>query len=99
MISAEITGRLGLWFPHVKGAFVPVAWFDEVSDISPKGVSDFLALYHGMSILYGVSALGLVGLSMTLGIPPVYRFFKRHKRTNRLSNNAISSNSRRQTLS
>jgi hypothetical protein len=83
MISAHIQGKQGLWFPNVKDAYVPVAWFDEVSDISPQGVHDFVRLYQGMSVLYGASAMGLVGLALTVGIPPVYRFFKRHKRIHR----------------
>jgi hypothetical protein len=62
-------------------AQVPVAWFDQVSEISHKGVSDFLDLYHGLSMLYGFSAFGFVGLALTLGIPPVHRFFVRHKRS------------------
>jgi len=111
MISAKIEGRQGLWFPHVKDAYVPVAYFDQVrerckghgltralqvSDISPQGVKDFVRLYNGLSILYGAAALGLVGLALTLGLPPVYRFFKRHKRTPR---NRLVSSTRTESVS
>lgn len=68
-VRAQVNGQLmrgekyGMdnWFPNVRdGVFVPIAWFDEVSEVTDSGVSEFKVLYYAADVRVAFFVIGAV---------------------------------------
>mmetsp|Transcript_22466 Transcript_22466/g.44139 ORF Transcript_22466/g.44139 Transcript_22466/m.44139 type:complete len:587 (+) Transcript_22466:153-1913(+) len=47
------------WFPNIRdGTYVPIGWFDQVSEISNEGVSQFRLLYTAQDVQTGIYIAG-----------------------------------------
>lgn len=68
------------WFKHLQSAYIPIGYFDAHSEINHVGVSEFLALYNGMTILYFALAVGSICMCLTLCAGPIFAWFKLHHR-------------------
>ncbi|GBG32781.1 Sensory neuron membrane protein 1 [Hondaea fermentalgiana] len=77
-VRAQVVGQIrrvqwphhrDVWFPHVRdGTYVPIGWFDQVSEITNEGVSEFRMLYIAHDIREGIYVVGTI-LSIAFAFP------------------------------